>query len=84
MNRFGVENHYIGPHPSLEHTAIRETWEETGVTAGPLVSDTGTGRIRNVPGLGPLVFYQLTDRDALGAGTPTPQQNQQNITRGKS
>ena len=34
------------------------------VTAGPLVSDTGTGRIRNVPGLGPLVFYQLTDRDA--------------------
>jgi choline dehydrogenase-like flavoprotein len=34
------------------------------VTAGPLVSDTGTGRIRNVPGLGPLVFYQLTDCDA--------------------
>jgi choline dehydrogenase-like flavoprotein len=34
------------------------------VTAGPLVSDTGTGRIRNVPGLGPLVFYQLTERDA--------------------
>ena len=34
------------------------------VTAGPLVSDTGTGRIRNVPGLGPQVFYQLTDRDA--------------------
>jgi len=34
------------------------------VTAGPLVSDTGTGRIRNVPGLGPLVFYQLTDYDA--------------------
>ena len=34
------------------------------VTAGPLVSDTGSGRIRNVPGLGPLVFYQLTDRDA--------------------
>ncbi|MBV9204204.1 MAG: GMC family oxidoreductase [Actinobacteria bacterium] len=34
------------------------------VTAGPLVTDTGTGRIRNVPGLGPQVFYQLTDRDA--------------------
>jgi choline dehydrogenase-like flavoprotein len=34
------------------------------VTAGPLVSDTGTGRIWNVPGLGPQVFYQLTDRDA--------------------
>ena len=34
------------------------------VTAGPLVSDTGTGRIRNVPGLGPQVFYQLTDYDA--------------------
>jgi choline dehydrogenase-like flavoprotein len=34
------------------------------VTAGPLVSDTGTGRIRNVPGLGPQVFYQLTDHDA--------------------
>jgi choline dehydrogenase-like flavoprotein len=34
------------------------------VTAGPLVSDTGTGRVRNLPGLGPQVFYQLTDRDA--------------------
>jgi choline dehydrogenase-like flavoprotein len=34
------------------------------VTAGPLVTDTGTGRIRNVPGLGPQVFYQLTDADA--------------------
>jgi choline dehydrogenase-like flavoprotein len=34
------------------------------VTAGPLVSDTGTGRIRPVPGLGPQVFYQLTDYDA--------------------
>jgi len=34
------------------------------VTAGPLVSDTGTGRIRPVPGLGPQVFYQLTDHDA--------------------
>jgi choline dehydrogenase-like flavoprotein len=34
------------------------------VTAGPLVSDTGTGRIRYLPGLGPQVFYQLIDRDA--------------------
>ena len=34
------------------------------VTAGPLVSDTGTGRMRHVPGLGPQVFYQLTERDA--------------------
>ncbi len=34
------------------------------VTAGPLVEDTGTGRIRILPGLGPQVFYQLTDGDA--------------------
>jgi choline dehydrogenase-like flavoprotein len=34
------------------------------VTAGPLVEDTGTGRVRNVPGLGPQVFYRLTDQDA--------------------
>jgi choline dehydrogenase-like flavoprotein len=34
------------------------------LTAGPLVSDTGTGRVRHVPGLGPQVFYQLTDHDA--------------------
>ena len=34
------------------------------VTAGPLVEDTGTGRVRNVPGLGTQVFYRLTDRDA--------------------
>jgi choline dehydrogenase-like flavoprotein len=34
------------------------------VTAGPLVSDTGTGRVRYLPGLGPQVFYQLTERDA--------------------
>ena len=37
------------------------------VTAGPLVSDTGTGRVRTIPGLGPQVFYQLTDRDAARA-----------------
>jgi choline dehydrogenase-like flavoprotein len=37
------------------------------VTAGPLVSDTGTGRVRNVPGLGPQVFYQLTEHDAARA-----------------
>jgi choline dehydrogenase-like flavoprotein len=34
------------------------------VTAGPLVSDTGTGRVRYLPGVGPQVFYQLTERDA--------------------
>jgi len=34
------------------------------VTAGPLVSDTGTGRVRHVPGFGPQVFYRLTDHDA--------------------
>jgi choline dehydrogenase-like flavoprotein len=34
------------------------------VTAGPLVSDTGTGRVRIVPGLGPQVFYRLADADA--------------------
>jgi choline dehydrogenase-like flavoprotein len=34
------------------------------VTAGPLIEDTGTGRVRVVPGVGPQVFYQLTDRDA--------------------
>jgi choline dehydrogenase-like flavoprotein len=37
------------------------------VTAGPLITDTGTGRIRNVPGLGPQVSYQLTGRDAARA-----------------
>jgi choline dehydrogenase-like flavoprotein len=34
------------------------------VTAGPLAEDTGTGRVRNVPGLGTQVFYQLADADA--------------------
>ena len=34
------------------------------ITAGCLIEDTGSGRIRNVPGLGPQVFYQLTDHDA--------------------
>ena len=34
------------------------------VTAGCLIEDTGTGRVRNLPGLGPQVFYQLSDRDA--------------------
>jgi choline dehydrogenase-like flavoprotein len=34
------------------------------VTAGCLIEDTGSGRIRIVPGLGPQVFYQLTDHDA--------------------
>jgi choline dehydrogenase-like flavoprotein len=34
------------------------------VTAGCLVEDTGSGRVRNVPGLGPQVTYQLTSADA--------------------
>ena len=34
------------------------------VTAGPLVTDSGAGRVRNVPGLGPQVFYRLTDATA--------------------
>jgi choline dehydrogenase-like flavoprotein len=34
------------------------------VTAGCLVEDTGTGRVRNVPGVGPQVTYQITDADA--------------------
>ena len=34
------------------------------VTAGPLVEDTGTGHVRNIPGVGPQVFYRLTDYDA--------------------
>jgi choline dehydrogenase-like flavoprotein len=33
------------------------------VTAGPLISDTGTGRVRNLPGFGPQIFYQLNDLD---------------------
>ena len=43
------------------------------VTAGCLIEDTGSGRVRNIPGLGPQVTYQLTDPDAdrvvRGAGT---------------
>ena len=35
------------------------------ITAGPCrVEDTGSGRVRNVPGLGPQVFYQLNGHDA--------------------
>jgi choline dehydrogenase-like flavoprotein len=34
------------------------------VIAGCLVEDTGTGVVRNLPGLGPQVFYQITDEDA--------------------
>jgi choline dehydrogenase-like flavoprotein len=34
------------------------------ITAGCLVEDTGSGRVRNVPGLGPQVSYQLNDHDA--------------------
>lgn len=34
------------------------------VTAGPLIEDSGAGRVRVLPGLGAQVFYQLSDRDA--------------------
>jgi choline dehydrogenase-like flavoprotein len=34
------------------------------ITAGCLVEDTGSGRVRTIPGLGPQVFYQITDSDA--------------------
>jgi choline dehydrogenase-like flavoprotein len=34
------------------------------VTAGPLIEDTGTGQVRNVPGLGTRVFYRFTEQDA--------------------
>jgi choline dehydrogenase-like flavoprotein len=34
------------------------------VTAGPLIEDSGTGRIRDVPGLGTQVFYRLTEQNA--------------------
>ena len=38
------------------------------ITAGCLIEDTGTGRVRNVPGLGPQVFYQLTDAGCRTGG----------------
>jgi choline dehydrogenase-like flavoprotein len=34
------------------------------ITAGCLVEDTGSGRVRTIPGLGPQVFYQISDADA--------------------
>ena len=34
------------------------------VTGGPLVADSGNGRVRSVPGLGTQVFYRLTDATA--------------------
>jgi choline dehydrogenase-like flavoprotein len=34
------------------------------VTAGPLIEDTGTGRVRNLPGLGTQVFYRFAEQDA--------------------
>ncbi len=33
------------------------------VTAGPLIEDTGTGRIRHLPGLGTQVFYRFAEKD---------------------
>ena len=34
------------------------------VTAGPLIEDTGTGRVRNLPGLGTQIFYRFAEQDA--------------------
>jgi choline dehydrogenase-like flavoprotein len=34
------------------------------VTAGCLIEDTGSGRVRTIPGLGPRVTYQLSAADA--------------------
>jgi choline dehydrogenase-like flavoprotein len=34
------------------------------VTAGCLIEDTGAGRVRNIPGIGTQVTYQLNDKDA--------------------
>ena len=34
------------------------------VSAGCLIEDTGTGRVRHVPGLGAHVTYQINDQDA--------------------
>jgi choline dehydrogenase-like flavoprotein len=34
------------------------------VTAGCLIEDTGTGRVRHLPGLGAHVTYQINDKDA--------------------
>ena len=34
------------------------------VTAGCLIEDTGSGRVRNIPGLGVQVFYQVNNHDA--------------------
>jgi choline dehydrogenase-like flavoprotein len=34
------------------------------ITAGCLIEDTGTGRVRNVPGIGPQVTYQINKADA--------------------
>ena len=59
--------------PSVLAAGVRAYGRELGelmaaynriVTAGCLVEDTGTGRVRNIPGLGPQVLYQITDEDA--------------------
>jgi choline dehydrogenase-like flavoprotein len=59
--------------PSVLAAGVRAYGRELGelmaaynriVTAGCLVEDTGTGRVRYIPGLGPQAFYQITDADA--------------------
>jgi choline dehydrogenase-like flavoprotein len=34
------------------------------VVAGCLIEDSATGTVRNLPGLGPQVFYEISERDA--------------------
>ena len=34
------------------------------VVAGCLVEDTSAGRVRALPGAGPVAFYQLSERDS--------------------
>jgi len=45
---------------------LRELMQEYNrmVVAGCLVEDTGSGRVRTLPGVGPVASYRLTDRDA--------------------
>jgi len=59
--------------PPLLAASVRPHGRELGelmadynrvVTAGPLIEDSGAGRVRAVPGLGVQVFYQLSDWDA--------------------
>jgi choline dehydrogenase-like flavoprotein len=52
----------VPDHGPALHTLMADY--DRMVMAGCLVEDTGTGRVRHVPGLGTQVFYQISDRDA--------------------